>query len=87
MPVAENGMVWSQPTFIKAIKDFFTWCDDFRDEIRICEWSDSDLCQVLKEMILKDYRKEKMKAYTNPGTLTCSLGDLFDFSKYMAVSA
>lgn len=51
----DNEMVANAPTFEKAFKMFSNWCLGTGDDICIHAWSDSDYCQVIKEIEMKEY--------------------------------
>lgn len=46
-------MVSSSSIFEDALKSFLFWCNSFKDDLCIYQWSESDLEQILKEMQLK----------------------------------
>ena len=46
-------MVQDAPVFQEAIKQFFDWCRNQKDDIRIYQWSESDYEQILAEAELK----------------------------------
>ena len=50
-----TGFLWGAADFGMAMSMLFDWCDSLNDEICFCEWSDNDLCQVQKEMLVKGY--------------------------------
>ena len=47
-------MVKEAPVFEQAMKSFFSWCESLEDRCQILQWSDSDICQIRKEMKLKN---------------------------------
>ena len=49
-------MVKEAPAFEQAMRSFFSWCQSLDDSCQILQWSDSDICQVRKEMQLKNVR-------------------------------
>ena len=46
-------MVQNAPVFADGLQMFLSWCRSVKDEIRLYQWSDSDLMQITKEMNLK----------------------------------
>lgn len=48
-----TSMVAEAPIFEEALKMFFSWCESLKDEIHIYQWSESDLRQIQKEILLK----------------------------------
>ena len=51
-----NEMVANAPTFSVAFKQFTNWCLDIKDDVMIYAWSNTDYCQVMKEIQLKKYK-------------------------------
>lgn len=45
--------VQSAPEFEEAFHMFTSWCKSMAEDVQICEWSDSDLRQMTKELNLK----------------------------------
>lgn len=83
----KTGMLWSQPDFAKAMESFFDWCDEFQDKIVFYEWSDNDLDQILKEMIVKRYspKDKDVKYLLDWRDLQEEYGKMFDFVKPVAL--
>lgn len=50
-----TNMLQYAPDFEDALEMFFKWCDRISDEIQICEWSNNDYEQLIKEIELKEY--------------------------------
>ena len=48
-------MVQNAPIFKEALRMFTNWCLGTGDEVTIYAWSDSDYCQIAKEITLKNY--------------------------------
>ena len=48
-----TAMVQDAPLFADALSMFVSWCQSFRDEVCIYQWSESDMAQVRAEMKLK----------------------------------
>ena len=48
-------MVQNAPIFREALRMFTNWCLGTGDEVTIYAWSDSDYCQIAKEITLKNY--------------------------------
>lgn len=46
-------MVQDAPVFREAINQFFDWCRNQEDDIRIYQWSESDYEQIVAEVELK----------------------------------
>lgn len=51
-----TAMVANAPVFSEALAMFLSWCRSQNDEVRLYQWSESDLCQFRNEMLLKDIR-------------------------------
>lgn len=47
-------MVANAPVFEDGLKMFLSWCRSTNEELRIYQWSDSDLMQLRKEIALKE---------------------------------
>jgi len=52
-------MVENAPVFETALKLFFQWCHNMKDQIRIYQWSESDLEQIAAELNLKKITLEE----------------------------
>ena len=48
-------MVQNAPVFNEAIRMFTNWCLGTGDDVTIYAWSDTDFCQIAKEITLKKY--------------------------------
>ena len=48
-----TDMVEGAPKFEDALKQFLQWCHSLNDELIIYQWSQTDLDQITKEMLLK----------------------------------
>lgn len=46
-------MVQDAPVFIDALRMFLSWCESYQEEVKLYEWSDSDLSQLRAEIALK----------------------------------
>ena len=53
-------MVSNAPTFSVAYEMFISWITSYGKEYEIYSWSDSDYCQLVAEMTLKNYDKADM---------------------------
>ncbi len=50
-----TSMVENAPDFENALNMFIKWCENLNDEIQFCQWSESDLMQIKKEIVMKQY--------------------------------
>ena len=48
-------MAQNAPVFNEAIRMFTNWCLGTGDDVTIYAWSDTDFCQIAKEITLKKY--------------------------------
>lgn len=51
-------LVSNAPLFEEAFEMFISFCSSIKDEVEICQWSDSDRHQIEKEMCLKGYEMD-----------------------------
>lgn len=63
-------LVANAPSFEEAFQMFVSFCSNVKGEVELCEWSDSDRLQLVKEMKLKnyemnDYEKSLMECWVD----------------------
>lgn len=80
-------MVKHAPEFPEAIKMFTSWCRSINDEVKIYQWSTSDIDQITREIQQKhmDISKEDKPYLTNWYDFQAEFGEVLGLDRQLSL--